>query len=582
MKILLPLLLSLPALFSLQNDAQNSDLIFRALKDEMKRSTEDLKLDEYKSPYYLAYTIKEQDKFTTAASFGALCQKDRYCTRNLKVDLRVGDYSFDSSNFGGSGGLLGLMKMSDNLSGTSITAEDNYDAIRHELWLRTDEAYKRALESLLAKKTFLKANPIKDLPASFSKEEAVVTLAPRAQLKVDEGKAAELVKNLSRIFKKYPSIQKSIVSLNAQANTRWYLNNEGSLNRVPKTELKLSTVAAAVTKDGTIIGDSENLCLENESELPSQAVLASRIESFAQRLTKITQAPEIEPYRGPVLFTKEASASFFAGALQANLGNVPEGLNKNNPMSALGRNPLADKIGTRILPKFISIIDDPLSQSFDNQKLLSSYPVDEEGVKAQKITLVENGFLKTLAMNRTPCKDFKQSNGHARGSCGFAGNLFIQSQVAMPYVRLKEKLLELGREDGLKYVYIIEKLSDASCAIFEERPLMNTFLDIMGSGSEVSLSSPLLVYKVSTETGNEELVRAGKFGRLTLRVLRDIEATGNDSMVYQASPMGNLFQLTSSSSTIASPSLLIKEIELQRPQEGSNLPPILSNPFFRR
>lgn len=555
------------------------DPIFKAMRDELARSMKDLKTPDYPPPYFIAYTIKQKERFNVSASMGAICSKDRNFDRTLKVELREGDYKLDSANATGYGALGGLLRGLES-GGTSqaITADDDYDAIRHEIWLKTDKAYKRAIESLANKKAYLKNNPVKDMPDSFSKESPTRLIKAPAKLDVDQTEASETIRKLSATFKKYPDVIKSVVSFNAQADTRWFINSEGTQNLIPNVSCRISIIGAVLDKDGNTIADSETIFAESQKDLPPYAELEKKAEALASRLMALSKAPEADQYRGPVLFEGEAAAGFISGVLQGNLGHSAESLSKSGlNLGSFGKNPFTDKLETRILPKFISIIDDPLTDSFKGKKILTAYKVDEEGVEAQKITLVDKGFLKTFAMNRTPTKEIKNSNGHARGSAGVSSNLYLISEQSISKDNLKSKLIEMGREDGLKEVYIIRRLAGVGSSMFELKSMMSTVMSMFASGGEISLASPVIVYKVSCEDGSETLVRQAQFGKVNLRVLRDIEVTGDDTTAYQSD---GLNMSLGEGSTVVTPSLLVREVEFLKPSDQSALPFILPNPLI--
>ncbi|MBS1993259.1 MAG: hypothetical protein JSS83_22240, partial [Cyanobacteria bacterium SZAS LIN-3] len=204
--LLLPLLTSLTVGFV--PSPEQDDVIFKALRDEMNRSTTRLHLDQYKGPYFVSYTVRQADEFEVTASFGAIDNTNKDVSRTLRVDVREGDYSLDSAHGGGGGSLSFL---GGGGGGSALVVDDNYDAIRHELWLKTDAAYKKAIEDLAAKKATLQESNIKDPPDSMSKEKPVVDISPVAKLDIDTTKATDMVRRLSAVFKDYPKVQKSFV-----------------------------------------------------------------------------------------------------------------------------------------------------------------------------------------------------------------------------------------------------------------------------------------------------------------------------------------------------------------------------------
>ena len=216
------------------------DLMFRVMRDEMTRATTRLKLEKSGPPYYLEYTATENESFQVSGSFGAMTGrgggKSRYCS----IDLRLGDYSLDNTNFAGN----------SSGSGTSLTVDDDYDALRHELWLATDREYKSSVEELEKKKAFLQQNTVEDRPDDLSKEEPVVLIQPPAKLVVDRERWTQIVKKVSGVFREFPKIQKSSVTFFSRSETRWFLNNEGFKHRIGDVTIGIYMSAMIQADDG--------------------------------------------------------------------------------------------------------------------------------------------------------------------------------------------------------------------------------------------------------------------------------------------------------------------------------------------
>ena len=100
-------------------------------------------------------------------------------------------------------------------------------------------------------------------------------------------------------------------------------------------------------------------------------------------------------------------------------------------------------------------------------------------------------------------------------------------------------------------------------------------------GSELRLSPPIEQYSLNTETGKEAQVRGAQFGNLSLRLLRDIEATGDSTKSYLLFSGSNMLRSDNTDlCTISTPSILVSEVELTKPSKQTTLPPILKNPYF--
>ncbi|MGH9553481.1 MAG: metallopeptidase TldD-related protein, partial [Terriglobales bacterium] len=410
----------------------------------------------------------------------------------------------------------------------------------------------------------------------------VVSIEPEARLNVDQPAATEMVRKLSAIFRDYPKIQKSLVSLDENADTRWFLNSEGFCNRTPNKRCVLVAMAATQGEDGSSISDMELFPAATDQDLPSYDELAAKVKALADRVTQLAAAKAADQYRGPMILEGDAAAEFFSQALEPFLGHAAESLNKSSVFASMSKNPLADKLGVRVLPVFIDVVDDPLSDKFGDTKILSSYKIDDDGVKAQKVNLVEKGILKTFCMSRTPSREIKLSNGHARGSSGVANNVYVISDAKFTPAQLKEKLIAYGKEDGLKEVYIARRLWHFGLAALEPQSFFANLVSGFTSGSGVRVFPPVLLYKVSVDDGHEELVRGAQFTNLTMRVLRDIDCTGDSASAFSQVGIGDVITSrgTPGISTVVTPSILVREIELAKPSKESERLPILPSPNF--
>src|SRR3984885_8808292 len=160
-----------------------SDPILRALRTELARSKSQLKMDNVASPFYIEYRVFDVEQFDASAAFGALRDENRTRLRLLRAVVRLGDYKLDSFFNAGQG-------ISD------ILPLDNDElALRHAVWLATDQAYKRASEAFSNKKAQLKQLNIDDPVDDFAKAEPVVSIGPTAKLDVDPAKGTKMLES---------------------------------------------------------------------------------------------------------------------------------------------------------------------------------------------------------------------------------------------------------------------------------------------------------------------------------------------------------------------------------------------------
>jgi len=550
--------------------AQTSeDIVVKALEDELSRTVQKLKMENLDKPYYVEYVITEFEDFELDGSFGTISRKEDDNKRFLTVDLRVGDYTFDNTNF--IGDWYGLYQQPVELS-----LEDNYDALRQDIWLATDQAYKRALEKLSQKKAYVQTKSITDLPEDFSKEKPFTEIEPKVRLMIDKQSWVGGVEELCSIFKDFPLINDSEVKFKAVAINRYFLNSEGFKNRQGNFIILLEASASTQAEDGQNIYDFETFYARDLKDFPKKEQMAKKIKELAQRTLDLSKAEQLSDYVGPVIFTGQASGEFFRQLLAANISSPRAPLLADeNFADMVQKSKLSGKLYRRILPSFFDLVDDPTINNFNGASLIGEYKVDDDGVLAQKVSLVEKGKLVNLLMSRIPTKKIKQSNGHARGSvympiAGRPANLIITTLEKTNFSDLKSKLLEYCKDMDLEYGIIVTKLRDKNFRL-ETDPNTN----LTPTQLEADLCFPVEAYKIYVKDGKEELLRGMEFEGTTVRALKDIAEAGGDPYVYNFL-MGRNFELPVS---IVAPSIIVEELELKKTEAKPSKPPILKSPF---
>ena len=268
-------------------------------------------------------------------------------------------------------------------------------------------------------------------------------------------------------------------------------------------------------------------------ELPTHDALMGEAKRMLETVVALRQAPIVEEeYRGPVLFEADAADDIVSSLIGQNLlGQKPQ-LGKPNRTTGA----FATSYKTRVLPNFLSVVDDPTLKDFQGKSLVGSYAVDSEGVKAQAVNTIENGMLANYLVGRQPIRDFPASNGHGRAAPGSfpgpsLGVLLVKSSDAQAPDELKKKVIQMVKEQGKEYGYRVETL---------------------GPGN-----APRLLYRVYAKDGHEELVRGAVFNELDIRTIRnDLIAVGDDPLVSN--------RAGAAPTTIISPSLLFGELEVKR------------------
>ena len=551
--------------------SQEDDIVFKAMQDELDRTMNQLQMEDLERPYYVSYTVNDFHLMQVKASFGALTKSERLRKRYLKVDLRVGDYAFDNTNF-----LADYWSISPSYA--AITLEDDYDAIRHKIWLATDNAYKKALETLSRKRAYVQNKTITDLPEDFSKEEPYTYTEPKASFDVDSAFWVETIKDLSGIFTEYPTLNDWRIQFGKIASNQYFINSEGSKNRQGESLITLEVLISTQAEDGQEIFDFKTYYFKDEKDLPDKDKLKAEIKELAQRTLDITQSEKLTEYVGPVIFTQQAAAELFRQLFAANISEPRTMLLGDERFSFMIRKPkLAGKVNRKIMPEILSIKDDPTISQWQEASLIGGYKVDDDGVMAQPVTLVDKGKLVDLLMSRTPTKKIKNSNGHARGTVqsapkGRPTNLIVTSEQTMSYDELKEQLIQYCKDSDLQYGIIVKRLKDKNLEM--ERTFDYSYF-MSGQSEEKELTPPLEVYKVWVEDGREESIRGVEFEAVTVKTLKDITETANDYYVHNFL-LGHDDELPT---TIVAPSILIEEMELKETEAEAIKPPYLKSPI---
>jgi TldD protein len=501
--------------------AASGDPLLEALLTELDRSKAQLKMDQVAPPYYIEYRVNDVDEYSAEAAFGALRENQRVRYRVLRVVVRIGDYKQDSY-YGQGMGETDILPL-----------DDDPIALRHQIWLATDEAYKSAGEALTEKQAALKqfsaeANPVDD----FAKAPVVTELEPTVTLQIDEPSWRKTIEDATNLYRQYPDVQSVSAQLRFSAVNEYLVNSEGTVTRSGKTTYSVQLNSTAQAADGMRLSRSPFWMVAKTEELPPRDKLVAESKAMLDTVVALRQAPIVEEdYRGPVLFAPDAADDVIASLIGTNvLGRKPQLGRPNRTTGAF-----ATSYKTRVLPNFLSVIDDPTLKEFDGKSLVGNYDVDDDGVRAQPVTVVNNGTLVNYLVGRQPIRDFPSSNGHDRAGAGTfpspnLGVLLVKSSDAQSPEALKQRVIQMVTDQGRPYAYRVET---------------------MGPGN-----TPRLLYRVYPD-GHEELVRGAVFNELDVRALRsDLMAVGNDPLVSNRA--GGI------ATTVISPSLLFDELEVKR------------------
>lgn len=552
------LILFIPFLtVSVAEESERTDLIvLQAMEAELNRSQNELKLEDYETPYFISYQIKDNEFYSIKGKYGAIVSSDNDRIRRLYVDVRVGDYDFDNSIKGRSGGRAPFH------DAFNVPLDDDPDAIRAALWQVTDHAYKEALTQYFNKKAN-NVQDIKDLDSkSFTREKSHTYFGPELELKFNAPEWEGKIRDISSIYKNYKELTNADIVITAQQETVYFVNTEGTKYIRDEVLYSIDAQVVARADDGKEISNYRNLYYVSQEDIPSVEEIKSVVKEMIEETLEMRNAEVLSPVSVPALLEPEAAGVVFHEAVGHRLEGERQ-IDDDEGQTFKG------KVGQKVIPDFISIIDDPSKKNLNGAHLMGYYPFDDQGVPGERVVLIENGVLKNFLLSRTPVNGFERSNGHGRASYGRApiarmSNTIIQSKTEYPQEKLKELLIEEVKRQNKPFGLLIKSMKGGET---------NT----SSYNFQAYRATPVVIYKVDPETGEETPVRDIEIVGTPLVSINKIIATGDDYSVF------NGFCGAESGyvpvSTVA-PSILVSEIEFQRKSSKKEKLPLLPPPFF--
>jgi TldD protein len=534
--------------------AKRSPLL-AAMQAELGRSVQTFGAQEPPA-YYLSYTITDTQRVNVSGSNGALLNSDENRNRWLEVSVRAGSYQLDNTH------KVGERQSQSGGPGTSVPTDDDPEVLRRAIWLETDKQYRNASEELIKIKTGkeVKVDSVEGRAPDFSREDPRTSIGSQVSIAVDRKPWEDRVRTYTGAFRDSAAIINSIVTFAAQAQNVYQVNSEGTQLQFGQIRYRLELFIQGKAPDGMDIDRFYNFDWVNPSDAPDDQAVAAAQASMRREMEGLVKAPINDPTVGPALLTGRAAAVFFHEVF----GHRAEGHRQKDV--AEGQT-FAKKVGEPILPDFLSIVDDTTMKKLGSQDLLGYYQFDDEGVPAQRVTLVDHGVLKNFEMSRSPLVGFPRSNGHGRRQIGATpvsrqGNLIVQSSKTLTNAQLRVKLIELVKAQGKPFGLLIDDIAGGFTFTGRGQPQAFQVL-------------PLVVYKVFVDGRPDELVRGVDIVGTPLAALTKIVATGDTPEVF------NGYCGAESGSVpvaAASPAILTSELEVQKKETSTDRPPILPPP----
>jgi TldD protein len=509
--------------------------------------------DKQLPPYFLSYSVSEASAVAIRAQFGALVDSSANHVRVADVQVRLGDPKLDNTH--------GTHR-SSAVNSMQLPLTDDREALARSLWLATNTGYGAALDNYLRVKTEAEVRAKEeDTSPDFSQEAPQIYVdKPAPLVVVDKAAWEQRVKALSKIFREFPDVYQNIVMLTAQNETDYFASSEGSRVVTPHLQARLVVFAVTRADDGMDLFRAQTFEAETVEGLPAQPELEAAMREIGKSLEALRKAPVTEPFDGPAILSGRAAAVFFHEVL----GHRLEGQRQRGDEEG---QTFTKEVGKEVLPTFLSVADDPTTTKFGTTWLSGSYEYDDEGQKARRVDLIQDGVLKTFLMSRLPIASFAASNGHGRASTGHVptgrqGNLIVTSTKTEPENELRKQLIDEAKKQGKPYGLYFEDISSGFAVTTRSSP--QAFQVI-----------PLVVWRVYVDGRPDELVRGVSIVGTPLAAMKKILATGDRSEVFNG-------ECGAESGTIpvsaVAPAMLLSEMETQKQAQGTARPPILSIP----
>jgi len=577
---------------------QDNDHTLQAMRDEMARAKTRLELkipniDQPVRPYYIEYRLLDLDVREVVAEFGTLFSSTHTRNRFMDVAARVGSYKLDSSNFVSDDGFRGFIGPTG-----SVGIDRDYDSLRQDLWIATDQAFKEAVETYSRKQAYLSSLARQSDIEDFSKTEPVQLVEPLQTQDWTSRNWDQEARETSAALRAFSEIHESRVTYYLVYATEYLLTSEGTEIRQNRHFAAIEAGMSALADDGVPLNHFYAAYAARPADLPSVDTVRKGLNVAGTELMALRAAPPAQDYTGPVLFEARAAAPMLAQVLGPALNGARPPISFSPVMEQLlnglgGKSDWVSRLGARVLPSGASVVDDPGAKDFRGTPLIGGYAVDNEGVRAQRVTLVENGTLKSELMSRRPGPDSDQSNGHGRAAFlneakPTMSNLFFSSAETVSAAELKKKFLDTCRAEKLAYCLVVREMDNPALSLLHQEEF-SELLASYGGGAGTGDRLPLVVYRVYPETGREEMIRGSRIIGLNSRVLRNVAGIGNDSFVYNymQSQMNGFAgtalgafgtaQLGLPASVVA-PSLLFEELEVRGARGEAKRLPLLPPP----
>lgn len=514
-------------------DTAPDSIIFQALSDEMQRSMDSLRIEGQPAPFGIDYRMQRSQAINLSATLGEVFVREIQPWRNkVEAHIMLGDNHR-------------TIHSKINWLETDIATAVDYDNLRRQAWMETDERYKSAIANYEKEKQQIVSTH------AHADEEALddripakpVTSIQHRSAKAEDMHAHELeayVRRLSLIAREYPDLTNSSSHAEIHQTDIYRLTSEGVRVAQPQDECTVGFNFQCNDYNGDRYNHKvETYANASEALADSTRFIREVHEAIDRRLNMLNDSlTEEEYYVGPVI-------------IEENVGRTI--LNKVGDILRIGsrsgdNRKKVQKLNHKVVDEKLTIRQDPTLNRWEGRTLMGYYTADAYGQKPEAVTYIERGIFRnpvkgqypTLVTNAPGNTRFDNLNDgfHTISIVSAYGVVRIESSKDIPLKKMRRQLLRIARREGYDHAYI---LRDG------------------------------FTYRISTKDGSEKRM-ARTFTTITPDMLRHIEALSTEQ------------EATSSSmnSIVGPKAMLLNDIEVMpsKPKQPAAQP--LTNPLQRK
>jgi predicted Zn-dependent protease len=533
---------------------KSEGVLLSTMQSELERAKISLAKSD-PAPYFISYEVYDQRNLMVVGTYGTIATSNLGNHRWADVTMRVGSPAMDNTH---------NENRDSGITSGALPLADERDAIGRTLWELTDREYRRATPAFAKVMTNNSVEAAEeDKSPDFSQESAQAHVeGPSSPIAFNQKEWEEKIRKYSALFRKYPEIYNSTVTLQIEQTTSYFVSSEGSKVETPGLMARLVVEATTRADDGMDLVRVETFESSKPDGLPSEKELVAKEEKMASDLKALRGAPLAEPFDGPALLSGRAAAVFFHEVL----GHRLEGHRQRGDTEG---QTFTKKVNQAVLPSFLSVYDDPTLGTINGVPLSGTYSHDDEGVPSQRVPLIQDGILKNFLMSRMPITNFSKSNGHGRHQAGFMptgrqGNLIVQSSKTVKDSEMRAQLIDEVKKQGKPYGLYFEDVQGGFTLTTRELPQAFQVL-------------PVIVWRVYPDGRPDQLVRGVDIVGTPLASLNRILLTGDKTEVFNGICGAESGSVPVSASA---PAMLFSEMEVQKRSASRERPPILPAPGF--